>query len=323
MEEQSNSQEWDDSVHQLGGGILQSSAWAKFQQTCGRRGWRDQGDGWLWQAFGRKSRGISYLMAPYGPIINNNAAKALDSIVRAGRARGVDFVRLEPIGEIGQEAIKQFGGRPIHALEPEATLILDLTQPEEVIKSGLSSSHRNRVNTATKRGLEVKASDDPASIEIFLRLMHDTARHAQITNFPDWYYRKMAEILIPLGVAKFYIAYGEGKPVSCSLIYDWGGCRYYAHTGNDQALNRHYKASVYSVWTMILEAKAAGLERFDFWGIAPNDNPNHPWAGITAFKKAFGGEEVHTLGTWDIPVKKTKYGIYSAYRRLRRMDVNK
>ena len=123
--------------------------------------------------------------------------------------------------------------------------------------------------------------------------------------------------MIGQGVASYYIATVENSPASISLIFDWGDTRYYTHTGNDQVLNRQYKAAVSNVWQMILDAKAAGLKHFDFWGIAPPDEPNHPWAGISGFKHGFGGEVVANIGTYDIPLNKAKYKLYEGYRKLK------
>ena len=52
----------------------------------------------------------------------------------------------------------------------------------------------------------------------------------------------------------------------------------------------------------------------DLWGVAPADQPDHKWAGFTAFKKSFGGREVAYPGTWDLPVRKIRYGAYQFAR---------
>jgi lipid II:glycine glycyltransferase (peptidoglycan interpeptide bridge formation enzyme) len=68
---------------------------------------------------------------------------------------------------------------------------------------------------------------------------------------------------------------------------------------------------------MILDAKADGLKYFDFWGIAPPDQPDHSWAGLTGFKKGFGGEVVTNIGTYDIAINKAKYQLYTTYKKMR------
>ena len=49
----------------------------------------------------------------------------------------------------------------------------------------------------------------------------------------------------------------------------------------------------------LLDAHDAGIRTADLFGLAPPDEPNHPWAGFSAFKRSFGGEDVTHLGTWE------------------------
>jgi lipid II:glycine glycyltransferase (peptidoglycan interpeptide bridge formation enzyme) len=53
----------------------------------------------------------------------------------------------------------------------------------------------------------------------------------------------------------------------------------------------------------------------DLWGVAPADQPDHKWAGFTAFKKSFGGRGIAYPGTWDLPVRKVRYGSYQLARK--------
>ena len=69
-------------------------------------------------------------------------------------------------------------------------------------------------------------------------------------------------------------------------------------------------------WFEITRAKNDGFKYYDFWGIAPNDDPKHPWAGVTRFKKGFGGIIVEYGGTWEKGVS-WKYNLYRILRKLR------
>lgn len=309
---------WDTQISELGGGILQSTAWAEFQEAVGREAVRACVDGkWAWQGFLRNSKGLRYMLLPYGPVVRQNAIEALRSVIFSAEEQEVDFIRLEPIGEVDEQDLQSVGAHKIAEVDPQHTFILDISHSEEDLRRGLQSGHRNRINTTEKRGIVIRRVQDMSPMDDFLRLMADTAKHAHITNYPDSYYRHLAETLISKGVASFYVSTVASEVASVSLVYDWGGMRSYAHTGNDQALNREYKVAVSAVWRMITDAKSVGLTKFDFWGAAPDDSAHHKWAGITAFKKGFGGKRITTLGTWDIPIKKNKYRAYQAYRKLR------
>ena len=69
---------------------------------------------------------------------------------------------------------------------------------------------------------------------------------------------------------------------------------------------------------MIMDARAAGAAQFDFWGVVPGDDPWHPWAGLTQFKMAFGGQLVTRSGTWDVPVRPLRHRLYRALHSMRR-----
>jgi lipid II:glycine glycyltransferase (peptidoglycan interpeptide bridge formation enzyme) len=43
------------------------------------------------------------------------------------------------------------------------------------------------------------------------------------------------------------------------------------------------------------------MARYNFWGIAPEGKKNHPWNGLTGFKKGFGGEAHEYLHAQDLP----------------------
>ncbi|MCG8375137.1 MAG: peptidoglycan bridge formation glycyltransferase FemA/FemB family protein, partial [Chlorobiales bacterium] len=51
--------------------------------------------------------------------------------------------------------------------------------------------------------------------------------------------------------------------------------------------------------------------QYDFYGIPPEEDPDHPMSGLFRFKVGFGGRIVHRPGSWDLPLKG---GLYGAYR---------
>jgi lipid II:glycine glycyltransferase (peptidoglycan interpeptide bridge formation enzyme) len=53
-------------------------------------------------------------------------------------------------------------------------------------------------------------------------------------------------------------------------------------------------------WQAVLDAKNAGCKYYDFLGIAPENTPDHPWAGVTDFKLKFGGMRVNHVPAQEI-----------------------
>jgi lipid II:glycine glycyltransferase (peptidoglycan interpeptide bridge formation enzyme) len=71
-------------------------------------------------------------------------------------------------------------------------------------------------------------------------------------------------------------------------------------------------------WEAINTAKKMACIKYDFFGIAPPNKPNHPWRGVTDFKKKFGGEEIETLGSWDLILQPFEYNLFKIAEKIRR-----
>ena len=106
---------------------------------------------------------------------------------------------------------------------------------------------------------------------------------------------------MPAGAATLFIAELHGGPIAAALAYDSADTRTYAHAALDDT-HRKLSAGIPLLVTLMADAQEKGLKHVDLWGVAPADQPDHKWAGFTAFKKSFGGREIAYPGTWDLPV---------------------
>ncbi|MDP4038866.1 MAG: peptidoglycan bridge formation glycyltransferase FemA/FemB family protein [bacterium] len=311
---------WDQRISCLGGGITQSSSWGFFQKALGCKVYFEYGTNWAYLATFRNAKAINYLLVNYGPNASGKAAldEAVNSLLAKARNLRVDFVRLEPVCPVPVgDLLLKYAAKKVTEVDPEHSQIIDLTLDEQQLRADLHSGHRNLINGTKRRGIDVYISDRKKDLEEFIKMLDDTAKRARIKFYPASFYRKLLETLGPVGTAKLYMArVGEAR-VAGAIFYDFNGTRYYAHAGAYQQINREVKASVSLVWQAIIDAKEAGMKKFDLWGIVPSDKPNHPWAGISKFKKAFGGQQIEYLGTWDIPINQLKYKAYNLYSKIR------
>ena len=95
-------------------------------------------------------------------------------------------------------------------------------------------------------------------------------------------------------------------PVAYGLILVCGReAEYFEAASTD--LNRKHPGSTAILWRAMRDLKAMGLERFNLWGIAPEGQPEHRYAGVTTFKKGFGGEVVAYLPAQDLVLSKVRY----------------
>jgi len=309
--------DWDELQKSLGASILQSSVWAQFQESLGRSTYFEWSNHWSWVGYEHSLKGVRYLFLPYGPTATLNSQEALSSVVALAKNEKFDFVRIEPMGKFTQEDLINVGAEKVAEVEPEYTQVIDLGLDEQQLRRGLNSGHRNLINGTQRRGLVIETSQKDEDFEEFLKMLHDTARRAKVKFHNDDYFWAIKKLLEPKGYAKLYVARTQQGLVAAALFYDYNGVRYYAHAGAYQALNRQLNGSVSLLWQAIVDAKNANMTSFDLWGIAPNENQKHKWAGISKFKKGFGGTAIQHLGTYDIPINDTKYKLYKAYRKLR------
>lgn len=305
-------EDWDKKQTELQAHFLQTRAWATFQDALGRRIFYASGSGWSWLAVLEHTKLGSRLYCPYGPSARSKKQlqSALAALVDCAQSQHATYVRIEPTGLKSTADYRELGlHRARRNIQPELTWVKRLDLPEDELIAEMTATNRNLHRTAAKKGLSFQTSSNPADIKIFLAMMHEVAAKNSIQIHPDSYYQTMAETLMPLGALKLYIAKHDGKPVATSLVFDSPTTRYYAHAASRfEARKLHPGTPLVS--HMILAAKQQGQQWFDFYGIAPPDQPNHRWAGFTRFKQSFGGEMRHFSGTWELPVQKLPYSLY-------------
>lgn len=301
--------------------FLQSEPWQHFQQALGRAPLLDSGDGWSYTAYLEKGAGNTRLYTPYGPVIDSPEAfaEALVSLKKLANEHGATFLRIEPTYPLTPDFLRQNGFKPVtyQQLNPTHTLVIDLSKSENDILAQMSQNSRNLTRNYAKKGLTITQSQDPKDITILTSLLQGVAARNSITPHSDDYFKKQAEVLLPLGAAHLFYVSHQDQPIAAALVYDSPTTRYYAHAAADDAF-RKLSAGTALVGQMILEAKSRGLSQFDLYGIAPPDQPSHPWSGFTKFKKSFGGDIVTYGGTWDLPLKPLAYRAYRSYQNLRR-----
>lgn len=306
--------------------FLQSEAWQHFQEALGRQTFVDSGDNWSYLAIRETGKFNTRLYVPGGPEAKNPSSyeQALTSLRQLADQTKVDFIRIEPSDGITTAELKARGYRQVtyQQLQPAHTQLIDLSPPEADILAQMSQNSRNLTRNYQNKGITIRTSHDPQDIEILITLLSRVAQRNHITPHSDTYFRTQASSLLPSGSATLYIADYQHSPIAAALVIDSSDTRSYVHTAADDTY-RKLSAGTALVGQLILDAKRAGLQYVDLYGIAPNDDPQHPWAGFTRFKQSFGGESVTRLGTWELPIRPWRYRLYriyqSVYRQLRRL----
>ena len=301
--------------------FLQSSAWKAFQESLGRATYTDNGKSWSYLAIKESGTLNTRLYTPYGPECINPKSfdAALASLQAIAQQEHLTFIRVEPTHGVTATDLQKRGFRPVtyQQLQPAHTQVIDLSLDRDDLLAQMSQNSRNITRNYHKKGVTIRTTRNPEDISILTSLLSQVAVRQRITAHSDQYFRTQAATLFPLSAATLYIADYEGKPIAAALVYDSDDTRTYAHAAADDSY-RKLSAGTALLGQMILDAKEAGLQRFDLYGIADSDDPKHPWAGFTRFKKSFGGQAVTYPGAWDLPLRPVRYWMYRIYQSVRR-----
>lgn len=297
--------------------FLQTEAWEAFQQAQQRHTVRRVDKGWQYYGIIEHGRLNHRLYVPYGPEADNDAAQeaALKDIIATGRQYGADFVRVDP-RTTRLEQLQNLGFRKAKSLQPDRTIINDVTIDHDAILANAKQAVRYTWRKNQKAGVRFHTSYEPADIEIFLDMIHDVAKRTGMQPHSDAYFRQMAEVLFPRKAAGLMYATLEDKPVASLIFFSDGTTMAYAHAASYTA-QRNLSPATALVVSALFYAHDTGHKFFDFYGIAPDDVPkDHPWAGFTHFKKSFGGTPVDYIGTWEKPLHPLRYRLYHLYQAL-------
>jgi lipid II:glycine glycyltransferase (peptidoglycan interpeptide bridge formation enzyme) len=266
-----------------------------------------------------------FLYLPYGPILDllhpKYFQKFIQELKQIAVKRGVVCIKVSPYLDENKENYQlfksvDFRNSPLHILA-ETTWVLDITQTEEEILKNMRKNHRNLIRRAEKDGVTIRQSQEMKDLEKFIELHQETVVRHKFVPFSPKYIRKEFTAFQADNQVRVFLAEYEGKIISAAVIIFYGDTAVYRH-GASASAYRKIPSSYLMLWEAILEAKKRGLKYFNFWGIAPDNNKKHPFAGITLFKTGFGGERKDLLHCQDLPVSK-KYWLSWGVEMVRKV----
>lgn len=315
--------------------FLQSWQWGQFHEALGqaifRRGFfRDEELVGVMLSVVERARRGTYLTVPGGPIIdwhNQDLTKAFVAEVKAqAHSASCAFVRvrsqlLSDDFSIGLFQQLGFRSAPIH-LHAELTNQLDLSKTEDELRSAMRKGTRYELRQAEKEGIAVASSTDQTELKPFYDLQIETSKRQGFVPFSFNFLAKQFEIFTASDQALLYSARLDDQMLAQAFIIFYGQEAVYHYGASTEAGRQHPGA--YAVqWQAILEAKRRGLARYNFYGVAPTDQPKHRFWGVSIFKRGFGGEDVAYLHAQDLVINWPRYSlnlvVEAARKRVRRV----
>ena len=321
--------------------FLQSWNWGEFNRMMGNKIWRlGIYESEKLKAKSEKLIGVAlvvkivakrgtFLFVPHGPNlklkVKSEKLKVLESLLaelkKIGKEEKVGFIRIAPTLERSEENIEIFGeigfiNAPIH-MHPEITWELDIKKPEEELLSKMRKTTRYLIRRAQKNSdIRIEQGLELRDIEKFNQLYQETVERHRFVPFSLDYLKNEFLAFQPDNKISIFLGKYKNDLVSAGIFIFWQNIAFY-HQGASSLRDPKIPVSYLLLWEAIREAKNRSCQKFNFWGVSPEDKKNHPWYGLTLFKMGFGGYKKQYVKTQDLPISK-KYWLNFIIEKLRK-----
>ena len=322
--------------------FLQSSQWADFQESFGRKTFRIDEKLIIEYSL---PLGLSYFYSPRVYFKDDKKFTLfLKEAKKYAKNENAVFFRIEP--DINS-AIQQFDNstmKQCKTIQPQDTLILDLNKSQDEILQQMHPKTRYNIRLAERHDIKIKKSYNKEDVNIFYNLALKTSARDNFSYHPRSYYEKMIEMLGKSKMVQLFISYHGKIPTAAVLVMFYEKSAVYLHGASDHSY-RNLMSPYLLQWEAIKEARKRACVSYDFWGIAPPEAETkgqknietkehrnkflsssvsqfssvHPWAGVTRFKMGFApnGCIFHYPDAFDLIYQPNWYRIYSLARKIR------
>jgi len=247
-----------------------------------------------------------------GPLIHWDDAEVVEATILHIKELALNlnciYVRVSPLLDdliVNKKILSKYGfvSCQMHDVDAEVTWVLDITQSEEEIKAGMRKNTRYYINRARKDGVIIEKSTNPDDLVKFWPIFIDTVKRQDWKAYPYEYILNEFKLFAKTGKALLILAKYQDEYIAGSIFIFHKGVAYYHHSGSLTAY-RKIPAPYLIQWHAIKEAISRGMKKYNLFGIARTDTPKHPWAGLTFFKKGFGGKVEAHIHAQDLPLSK-------------------
>lgn len=326
-----NKQNWNQLVTDYPeANFLQSWNWGAFHENLGKTIYRlalvngnQQTQGLATVIIERAKRG-DYAAIYGGPLLDWQQLAVIKNLFKAvadlAERHNCGFIRFRPQVKASdqiKQLVKQLGARPapMH-LTADLTLQLELDQTEDELLAQMRKNHRYYIRRAKRDGITTRVSTNPADIKEFNRWQVYLAKKHDFVPFSYEFLYQQFKVFAQDDQAFLVHAEHQEELVASTFIINFNGEAVY-HYGISTPKNDDLPGSYLAVWRSIQEAKQRGCQRFNFWGIAPKEAKDHRFAGVSLFKRGFGGREVAYLEAHDLSLS-PKYWLTALFEWLRK-----
>jgi lipid II:glycine glycyltransferase (peptidoglycan interpeptide bridge formation enzyme) len=209
-----------------------------------------------------------------------------------------------------------------YAIQPEHTSVIDLKSSIDEIYN--SFRKRAKRNIKKCRELVIKKVRMPEDVDLF----DEWYKTYIVTAERDGFQPRSAEYIINLlhtgstsvqtHVAATLSLAMHNSEIKAGIITVQTKTRSVFLIGSSlREADMNFSPSYLLQWNAIQYAKESGCLTYDLFGVPPDGDENHYLSGLHSFKSAFGGRYISRQGTWDIPLKRLPYYLFSIIEKIR------
>jgi hypothetical protein len=265
--------------------------------------------------------GISFFYCPYGPIVKEWTPELYTALhiffAPIARRTHATFVRLD-----SPQLNELPGAKPVAnhvaitaSLQPRAEWLLDISPPQDTIWMGMHKHARYNVRLAERAHATLEFfAPDKTPLNTFFSLMQTTAGRDKFSIQSQNYYKAVLDS-IPTHSGFVALCSIDNRPAAVGLFAAYDHVMHYVFAGSSDDF-RKIAPPYFVMWNAILEAKKREWHTLNFGGISDEVKGVH-LAGVTGFKKRFGGYEVDHANPVDLVYNPAKYTLFSLYKHLR------
>src|SRR3990167_9084622 len=235
-----------------------------------------------------QARRGTFLLVPHGPVFatsitcadKKSVMKLLkNSLSSLAQQEGAIFIRIAPILERAQENTALFHDAgfqdaPIF-VQSEQSWVLDLTPDTQTLLQNMRKSTRYILKNKEGYGVLCRRDISNAAIDVFCSLYKQTVSNQGFFGQSTDFIKTEFEIFSKSNACSLYFAYYKNSPLAAAFIIEKAGAGFY-HYGASIRPKEYIPAPHMLQWHIINNLKERGFTTYNFWGVAPNDKPNHP-----------------------------------------------
>lgn len=287
--------------------FLQSWEWGEVQKSLWKeilRLWAFQ-DGevvWVCLIIKTNAKRGRYALIPHGPLVLTTYEyyEVLQIILQYVKPIFTEewftFMRINSTMQNSMSHKKQFSrlgfrDAPMHE-HVEDTHILDIKITEDELLKNIKKKDRYYINRAIKEWVKIMVwnTQENKKALIDMHTAHSKRENGKHTYTPfsqkfiEWLYNEFWEKISTISAS-----FNWNIESVLITIRFWKTCVYYIAASDIKSPK--FSPNYLCQWEAIKKAKDDWCEVYNFWGVSPDDNPKHPIAWVSVFKRKFAGKD--------------------------------